>query len=216
MLICGIDEAGRGPVIGPLVICGVLVDERGNEKLKLAGVKDSKLLTKKQREAFFDKIKNIVKKFKIIEVTPQEIDLAVTGFGEKNLNFLEAKKTAEIIKNFSPDKAYIDCPSPNVKAYKDYLYGLIGAKTEIIVAHKADIKYPVVSAASIVAKVTRDRIIENLQKKYGRIGSGYPADPVTKKFLKDNFDKHPEIFRHSWATMKELKNKAKQKSLNDF
>src|SRR3989304_780405 len=103
MLICGIDEAGRGPVIGPLVICGVLVDEEGEEELKSIGVKDSKLLTKKQREALFDKIKKIAKNYHLIIVQPAEIDLAVTGTDVKNLNFLEAKKTIEIINKLSPE-----------------------------------------------------------------------------------------------------------------
>ena len=192
MLICGIDEAGRGPVIGPLVICGVLVDEEGEESLKSIGVKDSKLLTKKQREFFFEKIKKIAKNYYLITVQPAEIDLAVTGTEVKNLNFLEAKKTIEIIKKLHPDK------------------------TELVVAHKADVKYVTVGAASILAKVTRDKEIEKLEKKYGKIGSGYPADPVTKEFLKKNFNNHPEIFRHSWATMKELKNGEGQKKLGEF
>jgi len=216
MLICGIDEAGRGPVIGPLVMCGVVVDEEGEESLKSIGVKDSKLLTRKQREVLFDKIKKIIKKHEMIIIPPAEIDMAVDGQGAKNLNFLESNKTAEIIKKLSPDRAYIDCPSPNLRAYKEHLQGLLKTKTELVVAHKADVKYAVVSAASIIAKVTRDREIEKLEKKYGKIGSGYPADPVTQEFLKKNFNSHPEIFRHSWSTMRELKNGAKQAKLVDF
>jgi len=216
MLICGIDEAGRGPVIGPLVICGVLVDEEGEESLKAIGVKDSKLLTPRQREALFEKIKKIVKNYEIIAIEPSEIDMAVDGIGAKNLNFLESNKTIEIINKLSPERAYIDCPSPNLRAYKEHLQDLIKTKTELVVAHKADAKYITVGAASILAKVTRDREIEKLAKKYGEIGSGYPADPITKKFLRENFNKHPEIFRHSWSTMKELKNGKGQKKIGEF
>lgn len=215
MLICGIDEAGRGPAIGPLVICGAVVDEEGEEALKSINVKDSKLLTPKQREVLFDKIKKIVKKYEILIISPQEIDLAVLS-KEDNLNWLEAKKSAEIIKKLKPDKAILDCPSTNIKAYKDYMNELLKDKTEIVAEHKADAKYPVVSAASILAKVTRDAEIKKLEQKYGKLGSGYPADPVTHKFLQENFNKHPEILRHSWATIKNLKNGAKQSKLDGF
>jgi len=216
MLICGIDEAGRGPVIGPLVICGVLVDEEGEESLKAINVKDSKLLTPKQREVLFSKIKQIVKKYELIKIEPHEIDMAVDGHAGDNLNWLEAKKSAEIISKLKPDKAILDCPSPNIKAYRERIHELLKNKTEIVAEHKADVKYPAVSAASILAKVTRDEEIKKLEKKYGRIGSGYPADPVTKEFLKKNFNNHPEIFRHSWSTMKKAKKSASQSRLENF
>ncbi len=215
MLVCGIDEAGRGPVIGPLVICGVVVDEEGEESLKSIEVKDSKLLTPKQREVLFDKIKKIVKKYEILIISPNEIDTAVLS-KEDNLNWLEARKSAEIIKKLKPDKAILDCPSTNIKAYKDHMKELLKDKTEIIAEHKADVKYPVVSAASILAKVTRDAEIKKLEQKYGRLGSGYPADPITHKFLQENFNNHPEIFRHSWATMKKLKKAGGQRGLGEF
>ena len=215
MLVCGIDEAGRGPVIGPLVICGVVVDEEGEESLKSINVKDSKLLTPKQREVLFDKIKKIVKKYEILIISPKEIDTAVLS-KEDNLNWLEAKKSAEIIKTLKPDKAILDCPSTNIKAYKDHMKELLKDKTEIVAEHKADVKYPVVSAASILAKVTRDAEIKKLETKYGKLGSGYPADPITHKFLQENFNKHPEILRHSWSTMKKLKKGAGQSKLAEF
>ena len=197
-------------------MCGVVVDEEGEESFKSIGVKDSKLLTKKQREILFEKIKKIVKEYELVVIQPAEVDLAVDGAGAKNLNFLEAAKIIDILRKLEPDRAYIDCPSPNIRAYKEYIQDLLKNKTELIVAHKADVKYPVVSAASILAKVTRDREIEKLERKYGKIGSGYPADPITKKFLKENFNRHPEIFRHSWSTMKELKNGKGQSKLGDF
>jgi len=216
MLICGIDEAGRGPVIGPLVICGVLVDEEGEESLKSINVKDSKLLTPKQREVLFQKIKKLVKKYEIIIIPPHEIDMAVDGHIGDNLNWLEAKKSVEIIAKLKPDKAILDCPSPNLKAYKERILESLKNKTEIVAEHKADVKYVVVSAASILAKVTRDAEIKRLEQKYGKMGSGYPADPVTKEFLKKNFNNHPEIFRHSWTTMKALKGEKGQRKIGEF
>jgi len=94
ILICGIDEAGRGPVIGPLVMCGILIKREDEEKLVKLKVKDSKLLTKKKREYLFDKIKDISDKFEIISIFPEEIDNAVNNHDGLNLNRLEAKKSA--------------------------------------------------------------------------------------------------------------------------
>ncbi|MBA3064300.1 ribonuclease HII, partial [Candidatus Woesearchaeota archaeon] len=103
-LILGIDEAGRGPVIGPLVIAGVSIDEKGIDKIKKLGVKDSKLLSPKQREELFDKIINTVKEYKAIIIQPEEIDSALRS-ESLNLNWLEAIKSAEIINFLKPEKA---------------------------------------------------------------------------------------------------------------
>jgi len=217
MLTCGIDEAGRGPVIGPLVICGVCADESAEESLKALNVKDSKLLTPKQREHLFEKIKKVVQKYDIIIVEPREIDRVVLSKEKTdNLNWLEARKSVEIINKLKPEAVILDCPSTNPKAYNDYVNELIKTKSKLVCEHKADAKYPVVAAASILAKVTRDREIKKLEAKYGKIGSGYPSDPVTKEFLRKNFNKCPEIFRHSWTTFKKAKEGAGQSKLEDF
>src|SRR3989338_8452465 len=124
VLICGIDEAGRGPLIGPLVICGAVINEKDGARLKNIGVKDSKLLTPKQREDLFDKVKSIVKSYKILIVEPDEIDNAVES-DTLNLNWLEAVKSAEIIhsleKEVKIDKTILDCPSNNISAYRNYV-----------------------------------------------------------------------------------------------
>jgi len=217
VLVLGIDEAGRGPVIGPMVIAGVSIDEKDIDKLKRLGVKDSKLLSPKQREDMFDKIINIVKKYKSIITQPEEIDSALRS-ESLNLNWLEAIKSAEIINFLKPEKAIIDCPSNNITAYKDFLKKhLKDKKTELVLEHKADFKYPIVSAASIIAKVTRDNEIKKIQKKIREpIGSGYPSDPVTINFLKKNYNNYQGIFRKEWASWKKLNKKKKQKSLKDF
>lgn len=218
MLICGIDEAGRGPVIGPLVMCGFLIKEDDEKELVRLKVKDSKLLTKNQRENLFDKIKDISKNYKLIIVEPQEIDRAVHYHDGLNLNRLEARKSAEILNELNPDKTIIDAPSNNIKNYKKYLSRFVKNKNiEIILEHKADFKYPVVSAASILAKVTRDNEIEKLKKHIGiDFGSGYMTDPKTVEFLKNNFEKFPELFRKSWFPYQELVSNKFQKSLSDF
>ncbi len=217
MLICGIDEAGRGPIVGPLVMAGILVDEKDLPKLEKIGVKDSKLLTPKKREFLFEKIKKISKKYKILVVQPDEIDAALDS-DSLNLNWLEAHKSAEIINELKPDKAIVDSPSNNCAAYKRYLLKLLKNKDiEIIVEHKADTNYVVCAGGSILAKVTRDREIEKIKKSIGNnFGSGYMADPLTKDFFEKNFDKHPEIFRKTWMPYKKLKSAKQQKSLSEF
>jgi len=214
-LILGIDEAGRGPIIGPLVIAGALIEESNISKLEDLGARDSKLLTPKKREELFEKIKSSIKKYKIIKILPKEIDEALLS-ESLNLNWLEAHKTAEIINSLNPNKAIIDSPSPNLNAYKNYVCELLKNKNvELIVEHKAE-KYPIVAAASILAKVTRDREIETIKKKYGNCGPGYTSNQITQKFIKENFEKHPEIFRKTWVTYKKLVSGKKQKKLGEF
>ncbi len=217
-LVCGIDESGRGPVIGPLVMCGLVIKEEDEKELVRLKVKDSKLLTKNKREFLFDKIKDVSYKYKIIVVEPQEIDKAVHNHDGLNLNRLEARKSADILNELNPDKSIIDAPSNNIKSYKRYLMRFIKNKDiEIILEHKADFNYPVVSAASILAKVTRDKEIENLKKHIGiDFGSGYMTDPKTVEFLKNNFENYPKLFRKSWFPYKDLLNQKFQKSLADF
>lgn len=216
-LICGIEEAGRGPVIGPLVMCGVLIEEKDEVKLKRLRVKDSKLLTKKQRENLFGKIKRAVKNHRIIIVEPAEIDSALKS-DNLNLNWLEAEKSVEIINFLKPDKVIIDSPSNNVNKYKNYVKKrLLNKKIELIVEHKADVNYPVVSAASILAKVIRDREVEKIKKMVKvNFGSGYSSDPVTKKFVDEYHDKFPGIFRESWSTHKIAREMKNQRRLDDF
>jgi len=185
MLICGIDEAGRGPILGPLVMAGILIEEKEASQLDAIGITDSKLLTPEQRDLFFTKIKKIVKNHLILSIPPQEVDEAVNGKDGLNLNTLEAKKTIEIINELNPDNAILDCPSTNTRQYKDLILSKIKNKKIIVVCeHKADLNYVAVGAASILAKVTRDKEIGKIKKEIKiDFGSGYLSDPKTKKFL---------------------------------
>ena len=216
-LICGVDEAGRGPVIGPMVMCGILVKEKNINKLKEIGVKDSKLLSKKQREFLYNEVLKIVEDYKVTISYPEEIDEHVFS-EESNLNKLEAKKSAEIINELKPDKAILDCPSNNVEAYTDYLSSLLNFKVkELVLEHKADLNYVEVGAASIIAKEIREREVEKIKKEIKEdTGSGYPADPKTKEFIKENYEKHSKYMRKSWQTYKNLIKKKEEKSLLDY
>ncbi|MFH0979022.1 MAG: ribonuclease HII [Candidatus Woesearchaeota archaeon] len=216
-LTLGIEEAGRGPVIGPLVVVGLLVDSKDEQRLKNIGAKDSKMLTPRQREGLYETILKISKSRKIFIISPKEIDDAVNGKEGLNLNWLEAQKAVEAIDELKPNEVQIDCPSNNIKAFVSYIESRTLHKCKIVAEHKADAKYPVVSAASIIAKVTRDREIKKIEEMIGqRIGSGYPADPVTQEFLKQDHRKNPEIYRKSWATYKDMVNTKKQKKLGEF
>ena len=124
MLILGIDDAGRGPVIGPMILAGCLIDERKIKKLKNLGIKDSKELTQKRREFLEDVIKENVETFEVVIIYPNEID-GKNGEGTK-LNELEAEGFAKIInamnkESYNKIKVVIDCPSPNINKWADYL-----------------------------------------------------------------------------------------------
>jgi len=227
-LILGIDDSGRGPIIGPMILAGVLMTREQEEFLKKAGVKDSKQVLHPQRIKLAKEIKENSINHKVVKAFPQEIDDYVLS-KVLNLNTLEAQKAAEII-NFLNDgkekiKVILDCPSINTKTWRAKLLEFVEKKDnlEIICEHKADVNYPSVSAGSILAKVAREEEIEKIQKefaKYGNPGSGYPSDPTTKEFLKSHGKalENSGIFRKSWATWKALygdKGK-KQASLQEF
>ena len=214
MIVAGIEEAGRGPVIGPLVMAIASIHHKDEFKLKALGVKDSKMLTPLQRDRLFNEIKDLCE-YKIIKINPEEIDKAVES-DESNLNWLEADKSAILINKVKPDKVTLDCPSTNLKAYKQYVLKKLKYKPKIVVEHKADEKYTIVAAASILAKVTSDNEIKKLKAKHGvNFGSGYPSDPLTIEFTRENFDKYP-FFRKSWDTWQKAKRLGGQKKLGEF
>jgi ribonuclease HII len=207
-----VDEAGRGPVIGPMVICGVALAESKINYLRDLQVKDSKLLSPAKRERIFRELTTIGVHHVII-VPAAEVDAAVMG--AENLNWLEARKTVEILEKLQPQRAFVDCPSPNLPAYTNFILKYLSFPTDVRCEHKADARYEIVAAASIIAKVTRDRIIEELKKKYNvDFGSGYMSDPKTAAFLRAHPD-FPEI-RKSWAPYQKLMIEQKQKGLADF
>lgn len=217
MLICGVDEAGRGPVIGPLVMAGVLIEEKDEEKLKKIGVKDSKLIPSKKREELFKQILGIVKNYKIISLTPDIIDNALSS-ETNNLNKLEAETTTEILNFLKPDKAIIDLPDKNQERYQDYIKTNLQVKVKLITEHKADYNYVIVGAASILAKVTRDRYLDFLKEQFGEdFGSGYMSDEKTQKFLEKHWNNtHIHFFRKEWASWKNMKINKTQMRLGDF
>lgn len=219
-LILGIDDAGRGPVIGPMVLAGCLINKKAEKELKKLGVKDSKQLTQKRREFLSEKIKDLAETFEIELAFPEEID----GKNHEgiNLNALEAIKMARVInkinKGYSRIKVVVDCPSVGIEKWRDFLKTKIEnlSNLEVICEHKADVNHVAVSAASILAKCVREIEMDKLKEKYGdEIGSGYCSDPATKRFLEKNSRTHKDagIFRKTWGTWKRVCSASEQKKL---
>ena len=218
--ILGIDEAGRGPVVGPMIIAGCLVDKKTEKEFKKLGVKDSKELTPKRREFLAEIVREKAETFEIVCSFPREIDEKLNS--GTNLNHLEALKVAEIInkinKGYKRIKVIIDCPSVSIAPWKDFLKTKIEnlSNLEVVCEHKADRNHVSVSAASILAKSMREKEMENIKEVYGRdIGSGYTSDPATIKFLEKNALKHEHsgIFRKTWKTWTNAINKISQRKL---
>jgi len=210
MLVAGVDEAGRGCIIGPLVVAGVLLERKKLHRLSQLGVKDSKLLFPKKRQAIFSEIMCLAEKHYVVKLLPSQIDRAVERKRKLHkLNRLEAQTMTQIINVLKPDEVYVDAADVLEERFKHHIQEGLTFKTKITARHKADRIYPIVSAASIIAKVERDKEIETLKGVYGDFGSGYLTDKKTLQFLKQCLQKHPEYpncVRKSWKTAKQFKN----------
>jgi ribonuclease HII len=209
MLILGIDDAGRGPLIGPMFLAGVLVEKDKEKELREIGAVDSKIISHKTRIEVSKKISSIAISSHVEKTDANDIDSSILS--GTNLNTLEAKKAANIINVLTKGRkdtilVIVDCPSVNTQAWRKTLMSFVESEAdlEVICEHKADANYPSVSAASILAKVAREDSVAELKKKFGDFGSGYPSDPYTKKFLKEKGAelKDSGLFRKTWATWK--------------
>jgi ribonuclease HII len=209
MLVAGVDDAGRGAVIGPLVIAGVLVKEEDLPRLKALGVRDSKLLSPHRREVLATEIRKIVQKYAVLKLQPEEIDVVVkSGRKLHKLNWLEAQTMARVIETLRPDRVYVDASDVLEERFKQHILECMSFRVDIISEHKADRNYVAVSAASIIAKVERDREVAELARVHGYFGSGYPSDQRTMDFLKQLVEKtgeYPEFIRKSWKPAKKVK-----------
>lgn len=215
MKLLGIDDAGRGPVLGPMILAGIIIDESDYNKIKALNAKDSKLLTPLQRKTIADQLKPNFRHF-IVKSTPKQID------SSSNLNYLEAIKTAQIINHLTENEtdkitAIVDCPSVNIQSWSNDVQQLLENKNVILSCeHKADRDHPIVGAASILAKEKREDEMKSLRQKYKTdFGSGYPADPKTKNFIQKNHNNSTfkDIIRFSWNTVKKLQKSSNQKKL---
>ncbi|NPA23585.1 MAG: ribonuclease HII [Crenarchaeota archaeon] len=217
-IICGVDEAGRGPVIGPMVIAVACMDEDEVDSLRELGVRDSKELDRVRRQLIYEKLKRVLKHVDYIIVSPEEIDRYVRM---NRLNLLELEKMRELISRVLEkfgDNIVIYVDSPDVRADRFEQMLRQELEVEVHARHRADVEVPVVSAASIVAKCVRDREIEKLKARYGDFGSGYPSDPRTIRFLFSYISRHgepPPIARKSWKTCRNIMRELKRGRLFD-
>lgn len=204
MKICGVDEAGRGSMLGPLVIAGISINKSHVKKLLELGVKDSKKLTPKTREDLYEKIISLVDNYYVQKISPASIDKSVKKNG---LNHLEAKYMAKVITKLNADTSFVDSCDVNPQRFGKEISVLSNNK-KIRSYHHADSKFLVVSAASIIAKVTRDRALEKIRKN-NDIGSGYPSDPKTISFVKKFYHTQktmPIFVRKSWKPSQKILN----------
>lgn len=202
--MCGVDDAGRGSLLGPLVIAGILISKSKIKTLSNMGIKDSKKLSPKIREELYKKIIEYVDGYYVSKIEPRTIDRSVN---KNNLNHLEAKHMAKVISKLKPNISYIDSCDVNPKRFGKEISKLSKSKN-IKSYHHADSRFVVVSAASILAKVTRDKSIKRLRKKYD-LGSGYPSDSKTIQFVKDCLSikkQKPNFIRYSWKPIKKILN----------
>ncbi|MEM2282058.1 MAG: ribonuclease HII [Candidatus Hadarchaeales archaeon] len=198
MTTAGLDEAGRGPILGPMVLCGVSFEERDLPRLREAGVRDSKLLSPQRREKLAEVIGEIAVSVELVELQAQQIDELRKS---KNLNEIEAEIFARIINNLNPSSAYVDSPDPDPHLFEQRLRRYLKKSPRLVVENGADRKYVQASAASILAKQRREERVKELHEKYGDFGSGYLTDPRTISFLRKWIREHgelPDFARKSW------------------
>ena len=200
-MICGVDEAGKGSVLGPMVIAAVGCRDAGD--LAPLPIRDSKALRPKQREAIYE---ILLRDFAISIVT---IDAAGIDEARSRMSMNEcvAELHAEALMGLQPESAYVDACDVNAERYGRTVADYLDFPCDIISEHRADARYKIVGAASVVAKVTRDRAIRDLDEQYGNVGSGYPSDPVTIEFLRGyvrDYGNPPPCARRSWKTVTNL------------
>jgi ribonuclease HII len=216
-VIVGIDEAGRGPVIGPMVVCGVAVSHKHVKKINGMGLMDSKLLTPKKREEFAEKIKAVCE-YELVVVGPEQIDSRIPH--QATLNELEVECFSSLLKALKPKIAYLDACDVNAERFGHNVKGRLDFEVEVVSRHNADRDIPIVSAASILAKVHRDALIKEISDSIGEnVGSGYSHDQVTIDFLKSYYKKNkcmPPFVRKTWKTTADVINDCLQSRLTGF
>ncbi len=214
MMICGIDEAGRGPVLGPLVVAAVMVED--DAALRKIGVRDSKKLSSARREDLA---------LRILEMSTVQMEVAEAGEIDEarsgmSLNELEVEMFASLIERMRPETAYVDSCESDEIGFSRKISARLSYKPKMVCENKADDRYPVVSAASIIAKTHRDALMKLLEERLCEpIGSGYCSDPTTCAFLKSWIDRTgglPPHTRKSWETAQKALSLAKNARITDW
>lgn len=217
--VVGIDEAGRGPVIGSMFIGGFMVDEEDLDKVEDLGVKDSKKLSDKKRESLAEQLREMGEPF-LREITASEIDDLREVM---TLNEIEIQGFTDVIERSDADKIIVDLPEPDGDRFIRKMKKELPARFEdrdFTAEHEADDNFPIVSAASIIAKSARENHVDELKQKYGYdFKSGYPHDKPTIEFLETYVEERGELpaeTRRSWSTAQRILEEAEQSGLGDF
>lgn len=213
MIVCGVDDAGRGSMIGPLVVAGVAVKRAGIGRLREIGVRDSKALTPARREELYGQIVEEAECWHASRIGPSTIDRSVR---RHRLNALEAAYMARVISRLGAGAAYIDSCDVDARRFGRAVSSMVrgsggGRRCAVHSHHKADSRFEVVAAASIVAKVTRDREVARIARRHGgrdAVGSGYPSDGRTVgfvgKWIAENGGEAPPFARSSWRPVRAM------------
>jgi ribonuclease HII len=217
VLIGGVDEAGRGSIIGPLVIAGISIRQDRIMDLHQIGVRDSKMLSAKARASLFAVVSEMVDSLCIYKIDCSVIDKNVFS---KGLNKLEAETMAHVIDNLKADMVYVDSCDTNPHRYKHHIESrLITSKSKLYSMHHADSLNIVVSAASIIAKIVRDGEIQEIRKIHYNIGSGYPSDEKTMQFIRNwvsDYKCAPRFARKSWRPLRDMLEEASNYKITQF
>ncbi|MFQ5970669.1 MAG: ribonuclease HII [Nitrososphaerales archaeon] len=206
MIVAGVDEAGRGSILGPLIIAGIRIDKSKMKHLRSLDVKDSKKLRPQARQKLYKKILKVIDKYYLCRLQPEQIDRFVS---KRRLNSLEANAMAIVINRLKPQIAYVDSCDVKPERFRKAVMSTLKCKARVTSSHHADTNNLAVSAASIIAKVNRDKEIAEIRKKIGDVGSGYPSDKKTMRFIKRWVRMHkkgPKCARSSWKPLRELLN----------
>jgi ribonuclease HII len=213
-MICGLDEAGRGPVIGPMVVAAVMVeDDAGLRSLR---VKDSKQLSPARREELAIEIRSQAK----VEVQVIEASQLDQMMSRETLNDIEVKAFAALISALGAEVVFADACDVDPKRFSRNICCHLHHHPRMVCEHKADERYPVVSAASIIAKTVRDLRIREIEAEFGQpIGSGYAHDQVSvaflEKWIREKGDVPPHT-RRTWETARRRLSASKNSKLSDW
>jgi ribonuclease HII len=216
----GVDEAGRGAVIGPMVVAGISLKEKDMHELARIGVRDSKELSRRKRDSLYGQVVDIARSICVCVVDSTEID---THVSVNRLNHLEALAMAQVIDNMQADSIFVDCCDVNQEKFRSNILSYVKrrlrirrGKLDLFSFHHADKLHLAVSAASIVAKVVREEQIGNIKRVHKDIGSGYPSDKITTKFIRTWIAEvgiPPPFVRSSWLPVRRMLSEKQQRQL---
>ena len=207
-VICGIDEAGRGPVMGPLVVAGIQIERE--DVFRGIGIRDSKRCTPGRRERLAEIIREKAKDICVMVLRAREIDALRK---RRSLNEIEKDLFLQVMRRLRSDIYYVDSVDVDADRFASLLERELGFGAKIVSEHRAEDKYDVVAAASIIAKTERDRFVREIEMELRKkldipLGSGYPSDPNTIRFLREwvkRYGELPPYVRRSWRTVRKLR-----------